>query len=321
MQETDHYRKGIESAIERLKETHSGTIYNPAHYILSLPAKRLRPILTLIASDMFDGELKGTENAALAVEIFHNFSLVHDDVMDEAPLRRGEQTVHKKWNLNTAILSGDMMLVMAYDQIMKTPEISRLRAFNIFSKTAADVCIGQQMDMEFEQRWDVSLEEYVEMIKLKTSVLLASSLQLGALCAGANEYSTERLHEFGLEIGWAFQIQDDYLDLFGNTESLGKQKGGDIYAKKKTILLLKALELGNNAQKDRIAQIFKGEVTSETINELENMMRSLKVPEAISELKNEHMTKAKSALDDAGGNKSIRELLWRLSLTLIDREF
>jgi len=305
MQEIEHYKKGIESAIERLKDTHTGPIYEPAHYILGLPAKRIRPILALIASDMFDGDLKNTQNAAMAIEIFHNFSLVHDDIMDEAPIRRGQDTVHKKWDINTGILSGDMMLVMAYEQIMQTPEISKQRAFNIFSKTAAEVCLGQQMDMDFEKRWDIGLGEYMEMIKL---------------CAGANEYSTEKIYEFGLEIGWAFQIQDDYLDLYGKAEKVGKQKGGDIYAKKKTILLLKGLELANNAQKERISQIFKGEVTQDSINEIEGMFIDLKVPEAIAELKQQHMENAKSALDDAGGSKTIRELLWNLSLSLIDRE-
>ncbi len=320
MQEIEHYKKGIESAIERLKDTHTGPIYEPAHYMLGLPAKRIRPILALIASDMFDGELKHTQNAALAIEVFHNFSLVHDDIMDEAPMRRGQDTVHKKWDINTGILSGDMMLVMAYEQIMQTPQISRQRAFNIFSKTASEVCLGQQMDMDFEKRWDIGLDEYMEMIKLKTSVLLACSLQLGALCAGASEYSTEKIYEFGLEIGWAFQIQDDFLDLYGKAEKVGKQKGGDIYSKKKSILLLKGLEFANNAQKERLSQIYKGEITHDSIVEIEGMLTDLKVPEAIAELKNTHMEKAKKALDDAGGSKAIRELLWRLSLSLMDRE-
>ena len=320
MLELEHYKKGIERAVEKLKTEYVDSIYDPVHYILSLPAKRIRPILTFLASDLFDGELGQTESAALAIEIFHNFSLVHDDIMDEAPMRRGHESVHKKWSLNQGILSGDMMLVMAFQQIMLTPGISRQRAFNIFSKTASEVCLGQQMDMDFEERWDVSLEEYFEMIKLKTSVLLAASLQLGALVAGANEYSVERLYEFGIEIGFAFQIQDDYLDLFGEEEKVGKQKGGDIYAKKKSILILKALELSNNAQKDRLNQIYKGEITQDSVNELENLFNSLKVPEAVNQLKNEHMEKAKAALDAAGGNKTIRELLWRVSLRLVDRE-
>ncbi|NND77333.1 MAG: polyprenyl synthetase family protein [Flavobacteriales bacterium] len=321
MQELDHYKKGIDSAVERLKKSHEGSIYDPVHYLMSLPAKRIRPILTLMASDIFDGELKDTQDVALAVELFHNFSLMHDDIMDEAPLRRGEPTVHKKWDKNVAILSGDAMLVMAYEFIMKSPEISRQRAFNIFSKMASEVCYGQQLDMEFEKRWEVTKAEYFEMIKYKTSVLVGASLELGAIAAGGDQYSQEKLYEFGVEIGLAFQIQDDFLDLFGDDAKVGKQMGGDIIAKKKTILLLAALDKANNAQKDRLYQIYMGDVGPDAIKEVKNMMEFLKVPEEVSDMKNDHMEKAQAALNEVGGNDVIKEKLWNLAMALTDREY
>lgn len=320
MQGIEHYKKGIDSAIERLKKTHTSSIYDPIHYILELPAKRIRPILTLMASDIFDGELKETQDVALAVELFHNFSLMHDDIMDEAPLRRGEPTVHKKWDKNIAILSGDAMLVLAYEYIMKCPEISRQRSFKIFSQMATEVCLGQQLDMEFENKWEVTKEQYFEMIELKTSVLLGAALELGAIVAGADEYSQEKVYEFGVEIGLAFQMQDDFLDLFGDENKVGKQMGGDLLAKKKTILLMIALENANNAQKDRLHQIYMGDVGQDAINETKSMMEFLKVPKAIRELKKVHMEKAHSALNEVGGNIVLKEKLWNLAISLVDRE-
>jgi geranylgeranyl diphosphate synthase type II len=226
-------------------------LYKPAEYILSLGGKRLRPVLTLMACGLY-GETKKAMPQALAVEVFHNFSLMHDDIMDEAPLRRGSPTVHKKWNLSTAILSGDMMLVKAYELLAQceTEKLPLLLA--AFNKTAIEVCEGQQLDMDFETRDSVAEDEYIRMIQLKTSVLLGCALQMGAIVGGASENDAAHLYQFGLFMGTGFQIKDDVLDCFGNPEKVGKQVGGDIISNKKTLLLIHALK---NAQGDDAQQL------------------------------------------------------------------
>lgn len=211
-------------------------LYVPIDYLLGLGGKRLRPVLTLLAAQVYGKQVESALPAALAVELFHNFSLMHDDIMDDAYLRRGQATVHQKWNLNTAILSGDAMLILAYQKM----EVYSGKLFKdltqLFSKTAREVCEGQQMDMDFESRSDVTLEEYLEMIRLKTAVLVGCALQMGALVAGASNKDEQALYQFGVHLGIAFQLQDDYLDTFGDAASFGKQIGGDIIENKKTVL-------------------------------------------------------------------------------------
>lgn len=222
------------------------TLYEPIRYILSLGGKRLRPVLTLMSCSYFGGDYKKALDAALAVELFHNFSLIHDDIMDEAPLRRGQDTVHEKWDVNTGILSGDAMLILAY-RYFETYEPSMFRELAaLFSKTAIEVCEGQQYDMDFESRDDVSIPEYLKMIEYKTAVLVGAALKMGAIVAGVSTLSQDNIYEFGRKLGIAFQLQDDYLDAFGDPESFGKQVGGDILANKKTFLYLKALEMGSD---------------------------------------------------------------------------
>ncbi|NKI30970.1 polyprenyl synthetase family protein [Croceivirga thetidis] len=225
-------------------------LYEPVGYIMGLGGKRMRPILTLMACDLFSKDFKKALPAAMAVEVFHNFSLVHDDIMDDAPLRRGKKTVHEKWDVNTGILSGDAMLINAY-QFLETYEGEKLGSlFQLFSKTAIEVCEGQQYDVDFEERNDVSIEEYLKMIEFKTSVLVAAALKMGAIVADADAENQNLIYEFGRNLGIAFQLQDDYLDAFGDPESFGKQVGGDIIENKKTFLYLKAMELGDlDAQK------------------------------------------------------------------------
>ncbi len=231
-------------------------LYEPIHYILSLGGKRLRPALCLLACDMFGGKIEDALDPAIGIEMFHNFTLLHDDIMDNAPIRRGKPTVHVKWNQNVAILSGDTMMAKSYDFIMNAPENVRNEVFSAFNKTAIQVCEGQQFDMNFENRKDVSIDEYIEMIRLKTAVLVAVSLKIGAMIAGASEHESETLYDFGENLGIAFQLKDDLLDVFSDEEKFGKTSGGDIVANKKTFLYLKALSLADMRQADRLRELF-----------------------------------------------------------------
>ena len=231
-------------------------LYEPINYILSLGGKRLRPVLTLIAAEVFDGDCKKALAAATAVEVFHNFSLVHDDIMDDAPLRRGKETVHEKWNLNTGILSGDAMLILAY-QFFEQYEPAIFRALaELFSKTALEVCEGQQYDVDFEIRDDVTIPEYLKMIEYKTAVLVGAAMKMGAIIAEASEENAGLIYDFGLNLGIAFQLQDDYLDCFGNPETFGKQVGGDIIENKKTYLYLKAMEFAKADEREQLLHLY-----------------------------------------------------------------
>ena len=231
-------------------------LYEPVQYILNLGGKRLRPILTLMTADCFGGDVNKALDAALAVEVFHNFSLIHDDIMDDAPLRRGQQTVHEKWDLNTGILSGDAMLIMAYQLFENYPPETFQNLLTLFSKTALEVCEGQQYDVDFETRNAVSIAEYLKMIEYKTAVLVAAAMKMGAIIAGASDEDQNRCYEFGKNLGIAFQLQDDYLDAFGNPETFGKQLGGDIIENKKTYLYLKALEFSSENDQQKLRHLF-----------------------------------------------------------------
>ncbi len=232
------------------------SLYDPISYILSIGGKRIRPVLTLMAADIFDGDYKKAISAAKAVEVFHNFSLVHDDIMDDAPLRRGNETVHEKWNINTGILSGDAMLILAY-QFFEDYEPKIFQALaKLFSKTALEVCEGQQYDVDFETRNDVTIPEYLKMIEYKTAVLLGAAMKMGAIVAETSEENADLIYNFGLNLGIAFQLQDDYLDAFGNPETFGKQVGGDIIENKKTYLYLKAMEFSNEENQQQLLHLF-----------------------------------------------------------------
>lgn len=234
------------------------TLYQPIQYILSLGGKRLRPTLTLMTAEMFGAKAENALNAALCVEVFHNFSLIHDDIMDDAPLRRGKPTVHEKWNLNTGILSGDAMLILSY-QLLEYYNGTTFKELNsLFTKTALEVCEGQQYDIDFETRNDVIIAEYIRMITYKTSVLVAAAMKMGAIIAQASSQDQHLIYEFGKNLGIAFQIQDDYLDAFGDPETFGKQVGGDIIENKKTYLYLKTIEHGSQQVKDELFQLFNG---------------------------------------------------------------
>jgi geranylgeranyl diphosphate synthase, type II len=251
MLSVEKYQKEFVDYLEKyatVKEPQN--LYEPIAYILRLGGKRLRPVLTLMAAEIFGCDYKKAMNAALSIEVFHNFSLVHDDIMDDAPLRRGKETVHEKWNINTGILSGDAMLIMAY-QLFENYDAEIFQDLaKLFSKTALEVCEGQQYDVDFETRNDVTIPEYLKMIEYKTAVLVGAAMQMGAIVANASEKDQNHIYEFGKNLGIAFQLQDDYLDAFGDPKTFGKQVGGDIIENKKTYLYLKAMEF--SVEEDRL---------------------------------------------------------------------
>ena len=257
MRNIQFYQEAFLSFLKDFKVSEDpSTLYNPINYILSLGGKRLRPVLTLMAAEIFNCDYKKELNAALSVEEFHNFSLIHDDIMDEAPLRRGKETVHIKWDLNTGILSGDAMLIMAYQIFEKYEADMFQKLAKLFSKTAIEVCEGQQYDMDFEIRDDVTVEEYLKMIEFKTAVLIGAALKMGAIVANASEKDQNNIYEFGKNLGIAFQLQDDYLDAFGDPKLFGKQVGGDIIENKKTYLYLRAIEFSSKENKMELQHLY-----------------------------------------------------------------
>ncbi len=254
----DTYKKQINKALEELKLGGSPVrLYEPIRYTLGLGGKRLRPILSLAACDLFGGNPEDVLNAAIGLEVFHNFTLLHDDIMDNAPLRRGEETVYKKWDANVAILSGDTMFAIATRLINSTNHPLREKILELFTQTAIEVCEGQQFDMDFEDQAIVSIPEYLNMIKLKTAVLLGASLKTGAIIGNAGEEQAGMIYDFGLNAGLAFQLKDDYLDAFGDAEAFGKNIGGDIRANKKTYLYLKCLEQADETDREDLLELYR----------------------------------------------------------------
>ena len=298
-------------------------LYEPLNYFLNIGGKRMRPILSLLSAEMFSGEFKTAKGVALSVELFHNFSLIHDDIMDEAPLRRGNETVHKKWDLNVGILSGDALLIEAYKQLeFYEPKLFKPLSL-LFNKTAIEVCEGQQYDMDFETRSDVTVAEYIHMIKLKTAVLLGCSLKMGAIIAKASEEDADRIYDFGVNLGIAFQLQDDYLDAFGNNPKVGKQVGGDIIANKKTYLQLTA---ESNASMIQLTELIKlqssKEITSsEKVERTLGIYRSLNVPEKTKVKMQEFHDKAIESLNAISVNKDSKKALKALAQFLFSREY
>ncbi|QYJ69266.1 polyprenyl synthetase family protein [Flavobacterium litorale] len=272
-----HYQQIIQEYFTNLSlQQEPINLYKPIQYILSIGGKRMRPVLTLMATEVFNTDCKKALPAAVAVEMFHNFSLVHDDIMDDAPLRRGNKTVHEKWDVNTAILSGDAMLILAYQYFEGyEPAIFRDLA-KLFSKTALEVCEGQQWDVDFESRHDVTLPEYIKMIGNKTAVLVGASMKMGGIVAQTTPENCDLIYDFGFNLGLAFQLQDDYLDAFGDPETFGKQVGGDIIENKKTYLYLKALQHCNAYQKERLLQWFavQPEDTAEKVADVKDLFKA-----------------------------------------------
>lgn len=298
---------------------HTATLYDPAQYILGLGGKRIRPVCVLMGNELF-GEINADAyHVATAIELFHNFSLIHDDIMDKAPLRRGMPTVHAKYGEATAILAGDVMFAQAYDYLTKVKLEYVQKIILLFNKTSKEVCEGQQIDMDFEQKEYVGMSEYVRMTTLKTSVLLAASMQLGAILGGAGEGNQHHLYEFGKHLGIAFQVQDDYLDAFGNTEKFGKQLGGDILANKKTFLMIHAMESANPAQVAELKKLMNS-TSSDKIEKTLQIFRDCKVDTWATSLKNHYLQTAMKHMDDIAVTSSRKKPLTELADYLIDRE-
>jgi geranylgeranyl diphosphate synthase, type II len=298
---------------------HPASLYDPNRYFLSLGGKRVRPVLCLMANELFADLNQDAWQVATAIELFHNFSLIHDDIMDAAPLRRGMQTVHEKYNSSTALLAGDVMLVSAYEYLNKISGKYLSAIIKLFNTTAKEVCEGQQLDMDFEKKQVVHFDEYINMINLKTSVLLGASLKMGAILGGAGERNQNFIYEFGRKLGLAFQVQDDYLDAFGDPEKFGKQVGGDIKSNKKTFLLIHALETASDSQKNELIELLSSSGENKVPGVL-SIFRQCKVDEWAMALKEKFLEEALTHLDDIAVLNSRKEPLRKLALFLVQRE-
>jgi geranylgeranyl diphosphate synthase type II len=317
------YQEFISDYLQSQYETKEPrNLYEPIHYILKLGGKRMRPVLTLMSAEVFDADYNLALPAALAVEVFHNFSLVHDDIMDEAPLRRGNETVHEKWDTNTAILSGDAMLILAYQYFEKyNTEVFRDLA-KLFSKTALEVCEGQQWDVDFETRNDVTIPEYLKMIEYKTAVLVAASMKMGALVAETTKENADLIYDFGLNLGLAFQLQDDFLDCFGNPATFGKQVGGDIIENKKTYLYLKAMEFSSDQEKDQLLHLFSihPEDNTEKIELVKQIFNKTGASSATQQAIQDYTLKAFDTLQKIGIDNEKKEKLKSFGENLMGRK-
>jgi len=296
------------------------TLYDPINYTLESGGKRIRPALVLLACNLFSDDVSQAILPAIGLEIFHNFTLLHDDIMDHADIRRGNPTVHKKWNENTAILSGDAMFIKAYDYFLDCKSPNFREILKVFNQTALEVCEGQQYDMEFEDRENVSVEEYLRMIELKTSVLLAGALKIGALIGGADEKNANLLYEFGRNIGLAFQLQDDYLDVYGDVEVFGKQIGGDIVANKKTFMLINALQLAKGSDLKELKDLLANNIEKEEkVISVTKIYNDLKVKDLAQKEINAYTDKALEYLDHVSVDISNKNELKNLAEKLINR--
>ena len=298
---------------------HPEKLYDAAQYLLTFGGKRIRPVMCLMANEMFDEIKEDAYHVAAAIELFHNFTLIHDDIMDRAPLRRGMQTVHTKFGESTALLAGDVMLIVGYESLNKVHVDFLPRVLYLFNKTAKQVCEGQQLDMDFEKIPEVSFDGYVKMITLKTSVALAASLQLGAVLGGAGLGNQEHLYEFGKNLGIAFQVQDDYLDAFGNPEKFGKKPGGDIMANKKTFLLLQAMRVASAAQQEELNNLLTINDESK-IQPILNIYKSCNVDEWAKELKQKYLSIAMEHLEEIAVISVRKKPLGKLARYLMERD-
>jgi len=319
----EQLQKEIESQLQQLNfPVFPATLYDPLRYTLALGGKRLRPALTLLAAEIFAASKSDAMPAALGLEVFHNFTLLHDDIMDKAPLRRGKPTVHEKWNANVAILSGDAMFVKSCQLMTDVPSSVMPAVMKLFLKTALEVCEGQQLDMDFENRENVSIDEYLHMIRLKTAVLVGACLAIGAQIANASESDINHLYDFGVNLGVAFQLQDDILDVYGDEQKFGKQVGGDIIANKKTFLLLTAL---NSASGDSLSELqkwmlYKGNDNQEKVNAIKSIYHQLKVRESAEQKMDQLYSEALSHLDALPIKASQTQTLRVLSAMLMARQ-
>jgi geranylgeranyl diphosphate synthase type II len=313
----------VEKAIINISYNPEGeNLINPVKYILSIGGKRLRPVLTLMACNVFNDKIDEAIMPATGLEVFHNFTLVHDDIMDQAPVRRNFPTVHNKWNVNQAVLSGDVMAFIANDCFLQTPPRHLLKVFRTFNQAAIDVCVGQQLDIDFEKANFVSISEYIKMIELKTAVLLAASVKIGAIIGGADDKDSNLLYEFGRNLGLAFQIQDDLLDTYGDINVFGKTPGSDIVSNKKTFLLVKALELATGKQLKELQGLFsmKEFDPQEKVTKVVNIYNQLNIKAVTENLANEYIDTAFSFLDKIGVVNERKNEIALLARSLIGRD-
>lgn len=295
------------------------TLYDPIRYFLQIGGKRMRPVLTLLGAELFGIEKEKAIYAALAVEVFHNFTLIHDDIMDDAPLRRGYQTVHLKWNPNTAILSGDMLMIKAY-QLLEQQEGSLRLLLETFNKTSVEICEGQQMDMDYQERENISIDDYIEMIRLKTSVLLGCALELSAIIANASESDRKHIYNFGVYVGLAFQIQDDILDLYADPDKFGKQIGGDVIANKKTILYLLAKENATGQQLNKLNTLSVEPNRQQKVSETKQLFDEIGVKDKSVDLMNHYFFLAQEEMRNVNVPEKNKFLLNQISEYLLRRD-
>lgn len=320
MDQLNRYSQPLEQAISSLSlPVEPANLYDPLRYFMTLGGKRIRPVLTLMGIELFGGRLSSAMPSALAVELFHNFTLIHDDIMDKAPLRRGMETVHTKWNENIAILSGDVLFVKAYQLLEQQEEQHLGPLMKLFNRTAIEVCEGQQMDMDFETRSDVSIDEYLKMIRLKTSVLLGCALEMGAIIAEADSTNRSAIYAFGEHLGMAFQIQDDILDLYADPDKFGKQVGGDVLADKKTLLSLNAHKMANAGQKVELIALQSESSAEKKIEMAQELFAVIGAKDACVEVMNKHHNKALEALSSINGNEEVKQHLHALAEFLLVR--
>ncbi|WP_131537403.1 polyprenyl synthetase family protein [Pedobacter nototheniae] len=324
MQTTEQLQEILDQAIQNLTfPDHPKHLYEPIKYIINLGGKRVRPLLVLMGTELFGTDAKHAIHAAMAIEVFHNFTLVHDDIMDNAPLRRGKATVHEKWSTNTAILSGDVMMVEANKNLAKVNPIFLKDVLDTFNATAQGVCEGQQLDMEFEQRDDVSIEEYINMIRLKTAVLLGGALKLGAIIGKASEKDADLIYQFGENIGIAFQLQDDILDVYADPDKFGKQVGGDIIANKKTFLLLKAFELAKDENLDALENwtSYKKFDVGQKVSAVKQVYDALNIQNIAKASMDEYLNKALAVFKQIDVSDEAKSKLLTLTTQLMAREY
>jgi geranylgeranyl diphosphate synthase type II len=297
-------------------------LYEPIGYIMSLGGKRIRPVLLLMACDLFGSDIRKAIPAALGVEMFHNFTLVHDDIMDDAPLRRGKVTIHEKWNTDIAILSGDTMMALAYEYFLKLDEDVIKQVLHLFSKTTKEVCEGQQYDMNFETKPDVNIDQYMEMIRLKTAVLIGACLKIGGIISHASGEDLDNLYQFGLHTGLAFQLKDDLLDVYGDEEKFGKKNYGDIVTNKKTFLYLKAFEAARGKDLDMLTHYFSGNpvVRDEKVKEVKKIFDTLGIRSLTEDMIREEGQLASLFLDKVSAGEPKKQELKKFAGELIDRK-
>jgi geranylgeranyl diphosphate synthase, type II len=316
-------KKIVDKAIINLSyNTEAEKLIEPVKYILSMSGKRLRPVISLMSLNLFKDNIDDGIMPAAGLEVFHNFTLIHDDIMDQAPVRRNFPTVHTKWNTNQAVLSGDVMAFIANECFLQAPSECLPKVFSLYNKAAIEVCVGQQLDIDFEKMSVITLDEYLRMIELKTAALIAASARIGSIIGGAGDKDSDLLYQFGRNLGLAFQIQDDLLDIYGDARVFGKVPGGDIVANKKTFLLVKAFETASVSQMKRLQELFSSGDTDpeKKVEEVTDIYDRLNIRSITENLANEHIDIAFGKLDSVNVNKERKEEIARITMSLIGRD-